>query len=488
VETPLGWADSLSFDSGGDAAWRGFEASLARARIYRRLPARTRARVPAQGDLVLGSGSSALDGNGLTVARGDSAAWWRVGAQSWDRGGLGSLAPAGRHHYTVGGGWTRGRHGLEVGVAQAGSAAALVGGESQAATGAGGALRYRLALRGSDLAVELARGYDHHESFGGLLVDSRRDAHQRRAAAELAGRAGRWGVRVDVRDQWVTRVTSGETALPWTATSAWVAGRVGGHRGPASLEASLGAGRHDATARTEIAPSLAFRFGERAIQSAVHVERVVVPVWSDLAFGQTPFVQSTWKGGFDVAWRGGSGSQVGAGWMMGRTHDRALLTRFPFEELWLRDGVRRDPDAYDFGLATGKAAWRAGPWRAEGEGYWLLRDSGTPQAAVDPRRGARASLETSFRAFVGDLGVRLRGDVALVGGRASQAVPGEWIAGDATYGAGVALTLGDAAVSLRLRNLENKRRRLPWVDPQTGEEGVGDGMELRMGLTCRLYN
>ena len=488
VQTPLGWLDSLRVESGGEAGWDGFQASLARIRVHRGLPRSTRGRTPANGDLVLGSGSGALDGNGLTLTRGDSASWWRVGAQSWNRGGLGNLAPAGRHHYAFSGGWTRGRQDLRASLAQAGSAAALVGGESQAATGAGGALRYQLGLRGSDLALELARGYDHHESFGGLVSDSRRDAHQRRATAELLGQGGAWGARVEVRDEWVTRFTPGFGATPWKAASAWVAGRAQGRRGPAWIQASLGAGRHGGVERTEFAPSLRLRFGERGVSSALHVERVLAPVWSDLANGEAPFLQNTWKGGIDLAWRGAPGRAAALGWVMGHTRDRALVTRYPFEELWLRDGFRRDPDAFDFGLATASGDWRVRAWSAHGEIYSLVRDPDSPQAAVEPTRGGRASLETAFRAFVGDLGVRLRADVGAIGGRETQGLQPRWISGELTYGVSAALTLSDATVSLRFRNLENKRRPLPWTDPQTGEDAVGDGMEFRLGMAWRLYN
>ncbi|TMQ71369.1 MAG: hypothetical protein E6K80_05825 [Candidatus Eisenbacteria bacterium] len=355
VQTPLGWADSLEVESGADQGWDGYHAALAKVRVRRSLPGRVRARTRSIGDMTLGSGSDALDGNGLGVAVGDSANWWRMGTLSWTRGGLGDLGPAGRHHYSFGSVWTRGSHALSGRIAQAGSAAELVSGESQSVTGAGGSLRYQYALDHSALGLEAARGYDHHESFGGLLSGSRRDAHQRRATAEWIGDEERWGLRIDARDEWVTRVTPGVGEIPWKARSLWAAGRIEGRRGPASVEASAGGGRNGALRGNAFAPSLRLRFGDGAWTTSVHAGRVLAPVWSDLAPGEAPFLQSTWNGGADVAVRGGPGRRLEIEWLTGRTVGRALLLRFPFEELWLRDGYREDPSAFQFGLATARA-------------------------------------------------------------------------------------------------------------------------------------
>jgi hypothetical protein len=487
VQTPLAWMDSLELRVGGASGWDGFQGALAKAALDRALPFRVRARTRSTADLTLGSGSDALDGNGLAVGRGDSLSWWRAGTLSWKRGSLGDLGPAGRHHYFVSGEWTRGNHSLRGRLAQAGSAAELVSREAQDASGAGGTLRYGLALRGSEVGLEVGRGYDHHESFGGLLPYSRRDAHQRHAVAEWNRSGGSWGLRLEARDEWVTRVTPFVGETPWTATSLWLAGRVRGSRGPARIEASLGAGRHDASDVTALAPALRMGFGERAWTATLHAERVVAPVWSDLAAGQDAFLQSTWKGGGELAWRDGR-RQLAAGWVMGRTLDRALLARFPFEELWLRQGFGRDPEPFDFGLATASADWRGRMVSAHGEVFGLLRDEDAPQATVDPDRGGRLSVETGFSAFAGDLGVKLRGEVAALSGHENPVPGGPWVAGDWTYGLTTSLTLSDAVITMRFRNLENERRILPWTVPATGEGALGGGFEFRLGLAWRLYN
>jgi hypothetical protein len=214
---------------------------------------------------------------------------------------------------------------------------------------------------------------------------------------------------------------------------------------------------------------------------------VVAPEWSDLAAGQDAFLQSTWKGGGELAWRDGR-RQLAAGWVMGRTLDRALLARFPFEELWLRQGFGRDPEPFDFGLATASADWHGRMVSAHGEVFGLLRDEDAPQATVDPDRGGRLSVETGFSAFAGDLGVKLRGEVAALSGHENPVPDGPWVAGDWTYGLTTSLTLSDAVITMRFRNLENERRILPWTVPATGEAALGGGFEFRLGLAWRLYN
>jgi hypothetical protein len=216
------------------------------------------------------------------------------------------------------------------------------------------------------------------------------------------------------------------------------------------------------------------------------VERVLAPVWSDLAFGESPFLQQTWLGGIDLA-RVGARKSARIGWIMGRTHDRALVTPYPLEDIWLRIGYRRDPNVYDFGLATASGDWQWKSWVARGELYTLFRDTESALETFDPRRGGRFGLETGFRAFQGDLGVRVRGEVELFGGRPS-ALDGTWVKGDETYAATVLLTLLDANVTLRFQNLENKLRPLPWVDPLTQVEALGEGFGFRLALNWRLYN
>lgn len=486
VQSPLGWLDSVSVQSGGESGWDGFHGAFTKVRHHRLLPSDARIGKRALADFILEGGSGGLDGNGLSVASGDSARWWRIGTLGWKRGGLGDLGPAGRHHYAISTEWQRGRHELSARLAQAGAAAELVTGESQSATGAGGGLRYAYAPRGSEVGLEIGRGYAHHESFGGTLFSSRRDAHQRHAVADWERAGGALGLRLEMRDEWVTRVVTGLGEVPWTTRSIWAAARGEGRRGPGRIEASLGAGKSDA-AGTTWAPSVRVDFGERAYLASLHAERVVVPVWSDLAPGVDPFLQNTWKGGAELAWRDPRG-RLSAGWTMGRTSERALLSRYPFEELWLRDGFERDPAPFDFGLATASVDWRWRGWLAHVDGYSLFRDDDAPQAKIDPRRGGRAVLETGFHAFKGDLNVRVRGDVGGMSGRASLEPGAAWIPGDWTYGATAIVSIAEVTVTLRYLNLEEETRSLPWLVPLTGVEGKGEDGLFRLGIAWRFFN
>jgi hypothetical protein len=361
-------------------------------------------------------------------------------------------------------------------------------GAEQHAGGAGGRLGYGIGIGPYELGLGVGSSYDHHESFGTLLHPSRRDARQGEAMVEWSGPSQPWSARLAVLGARVARVTRDSLPVAWRGTSAWLALGGEGTRGPARFRATLGVGREGATRRTEFAPSLSFSFGEGPYGGRVFVERILAPVWSDLGAGQEAFLQATWLGGFDLTAGDRRGALARLGWRMGRTRDRAVVARFPLEELWLRQGFRADPDPYDFGLATAEVRWGSGGWMLGLEGYELLRDAHAIQPAVDPRRGARAWLEAGFRAFKGDLGVGLRGEAEAVGERESEVAPALSIPGYASYGAAAVLALADATVALRFRNLENRRRPETWPDPATREPAIGPGMEFRLVFGWRLYN
>src|SRR5262249_14807046 len=142
-----------------------------------------------------------------------------------------------------------------------------------------------------------------------------------------------WGARLEVRDERVNRVTEGDSLAVETdddATSVWVAGRVAKQRGPARIEASLGAGRHGGVSGTQLAPSFSFRFAQNGWVSRTYVERVMAPVWTDLDSTQAPFLQSTWLGGFDLGHQATT-TRARIGWIMGETHDRALVDPWPLQ-------------------------------------------------------------------------------------------------------------------------------------------------------------
>ncbi len=488
AQSPLGWYDTLAVESGGRAAWDGFDGTLARAALGRRpLRVSDDGRRRALADLVLGSGSSAYDENGLWIRRGDSLSWVGGGALGWKRGGVGSLAAAGRHLYGFSGAWTRGRHRLEAAFAQRGTAGALTGGEEQSAAGASGSVGYALAYGKRALALTMGRAYDHHESHDAVLEFSRRDARERWALAEWRGDSA-WAAHLVVRDAHVARQREFADEARWKGLSAWLALRATRRRGPVRLEGALGAGRHGGVQRNEVAPSVALVFAEGPVDARVHLERMLAPVWSDLASGQSAFLQRTWAGGFEIGAATPGGSRGRASWLMGRTRERAIVSRLPLEDLWLREGFRADGEAYDFGLASLSAEWRAPHLGLGGEGYALLHDRSPLQPNVDPARGGRAFGEIAFRAFRGDLGVTLRGELEAVGPRESEGAFPRALPGYVSFGGGGAFTLGDATVTLRFRDLEDRRRPQVWEDSLTGEPAVGPGREFRLTLAWRLFN
>ena len=105
--------------------------------------------------------------------------------------------------------------------------------------------------------------------------------------------------------------------------------------------------------------------------------------------------------------------------LLGSSQDRAIVERLPLEEQWLRNGIRRDPERYNFGLFTGVATWRGRMVGASAQAFALAREKSASQPAVDPPFGGRAALEALFQPFQKDLGVVLRAEVEVVGPRES---------------------------------------------------------------------
>jgi hypothetical protein len=489
ARTPLAWFDSLAIAPDAPAAWHGFESALAHARAFAVPPDALRDRHRARADLTLMSGSSAYEENALTVRRADSLGWVRAEAESWRRGGVGALTDAGRHLYGVAAALARGRHGFEGSFAHRAAAAGIVSGERQAASGAAGHLGYALRLGALDARVTAGQAYDAHESFGGRLAFSRRDARGRQAALEVGGSGPSWWeARLSWRDAKVVRATDGSAAREDRAS--WLWSGVRGERPFAHgrLEAALGGGHHDRAGGFELAPALGYRWTRARIGGRVVVSRALAPVWSDLAAGQDPFLQTTWSGGLEAGVTAASGSRARLAWLMGRTRQRAVVERSPLEELWLRSGFAADPGDYDFGLLTGQVVWQGMHGAAGAEAFALARDRSAIQAAVDPGYGGRGHLEGRGRVFRGDLEVRLRAEAEVVGPRQSQAVPPRSLAGYVTWGMTAVFTLADLTLALRARNLEDERRLQTWVDPTTGVEALGAEREFRLAMTWRLFD
>jgi hypothetical protein len=258
----------------------------------------------------------------------------------------------------------------------------------------------------------------------------------------------------------------------------WAAVRWEGPFGAGRLEATVGLGRHDAIARTVVAPSLAWRFTGVPWAGRVVLERLATPVWTDLAPGERPFLQDTWVAGLEVGSHGARRGRAGL----------SFLTRLPLESLALRAGYRADPHVYDFGLLAAEALWRS-PCVAGGiEGFVLARDASPLQPAVDPGRGGRAFVEATATMFQGDLRARPRIEAWGVGPRESEAAPSRALPGYVTFTAGLELSLADAGLLIEGRNLEGRARPQTWVDPITGTEALGPGRELRLTFTWRFWD
>ena len=502
MQTPLSWFDSVGVASDRASSFDGFDGAMQRiAGATVPAPRRGTQGARAQGDFVVTNGSSAYDENALSLRRGDSLSWTRVEALGWKRGSVGALSDAGRHRYGLAGHWTRGGQRFEASFAQQGAAGGMAGGEGQSVTGAGGQLGYGFAQVSRLLLVRVGRGYDHHESAGPELAPSRRDAHGLHTEAILEGGtpASGWTARLAWQREFVVRATGGEAGATWRSDATWLS--LSGVRPLAggTLSAGLGGGHHGGVDRFAAAPSIGYRFESGPLEGRLVFERVLTPLWSDLAPGVAPFLQSIWWGGLDAR-LSRRGLTARASWRAGRTRDRALVARLPVEDLWLRSGFRSDPDPYDFGIVVVEGEWRGKHGALVGEVHQLFRDDMAPMASVDPRRGGRAYAEVVFQLFGGDLGVRVRGEAEELGGRVSDTTG--WAlrtrgAGTPApralerfvdTGAALGLSLADVVFTIRVHNLADTPRPEPWLDLRTGSEALGPGREFRVTLQWRLFN
>jgi hypothetical protein len=488
AQDALGWFDSLAVTAGEEAGWDGFDATLARASALPGLLGMPSAGWKPRADLVLTNGARGLADHALTLWRGDSLGGLRAETASGERGPSGGLAGAGRDLYDVGAALVRGRHVVEGAFAHRRASATLMGGETQEVRGEAGHGRYRFQGERWQAEASLARGYDRRESSGGAWLPETRLADENVATLELehGDDRRRLGLRWSWEDARVTpaRGDGGRER----SHAQWGAVRWQAPFGDGRLEAALGLGRHGGIARTEVAPSLAWRFTASPWEGRVVLERLLTPVWSDLAAGQSPFLQDTWVSGLEVGGRAASGMTARVSFLAGRTRDRALLARLPLESLALRSGFRADPHVYDFGLLVGEASWRTRHWASGLEGFALARDASPLQPWVDPGRGGRVFVEAAFSLFQGDLHVRPRIDAWAVGPRESEAALSRALPGYVTFAAGLQLTLAEAVVLIEGRNLEDRAREQTWVDASTGSEALGSRREIRTTFTWRLWN
>jgi hypothetical protein len=488
VRTPLSGYDSLEVGD-GPGAWGGFDGALV---TLRGLPLAEEKR--ARAAFALANGSGGLDENSLTLARGDSLRGVGVDVLSGKHGAESGFERSGRHLWGTSAHLTRGLHRFDASVGQRGTATALAAGEEQAAAGRSGALDWRWQNADTRWSAGFARGLDRHESFGGALAYSERDAQETRlsAAFERARGARGLGARLEWADAEVRRAEAG--AFSRTSRSLWgtfgaVAPVAGGR-----LELALGAGRHGGVDRFEIAPSARFASRVAGWRTTLGVERMLTPVWADLAPGTEPFVQQTWAGALRVA-RADSGAWRARGALLaGRVHERALVVRQPLEDLWLRAGVRADPAVYDFALAMGGLEWSGRHLGGGFEGFGLAHRSTrlpadrTRAPRADPDAGFRAWLGGRGRLFAGDLGVALRGVVEGVGAREADLAPYRRIPAFVTFGVAAEATLEDVTLVLEARNLEDRPRAQSWLDSATGLPAIAGRRDLRFSLVWRFFN
>ena len=309
------------------------------------------------------------------------------------------------------------------------------------------------------------------------------------------------GVRLEWRRARVTRDDDPE--FDARAAAVWGAVRYQKALGEGALEAELGAGHHQSFDGVRMAPGLSYRVGGPMFRGRIAVERALEPVWTDLPPDQPPFMQRTWLGLIEVEAGASRAKEARLRFLVGRTGERAILSRWPLEDLSLRIGAWPDPDRFDFALLSGEARWVGRRFGAGGEGFVLARDRSPAQPLVDPGYAATSFAEWKFSAFQRDLGVTLRASVGAVGPRESQGdfqfgydpaggsgtiIAPLYLPGYLTAGASAILTLADAVLTVRVRNLEDRRRPEIWFDTATGFEALGPGREWRTALTVRLMN
>ncbi len=481
--TPIAFYDSVAVSGGPSAG--GLDGSLARARGG---PA-AHPRHAARSVIALRSGSFGIDESALGFERGDSALWVRAETSNSKRGGIGGWDGVARHVWGLGGGFARGAQAVSATFAQHGGAARLAGGEQESSSGESGSLAWRVEGARAAGGVTLARGHDFHESLDEALVYSRRDAQENRVRlwSRAGGGASDFAASLEYGEARIDRSYDGASSAVGRAL--W--GRVAWARpvGEGRLALHVGAGARPHAGGVHLAPGFDYEVGGAGAGARVFFERITESVWADLAPGQAPFLQSTWSGGVAVHGGGADGGSAGeAAVRFGQTASRALGSRRPVDDLWLRRGFRADSGRYHFALLSARGAWNRGPLESAAEGFALVRDLTPRQPQVDPALGFRARLGTRFHAFTGDLGVRVRMLVEGVGPRESEAPLGRRLPGYVTLGAGVTLTLADATASIELLNLEDERRSQVWIDYATGREALGPGRTLRFLFTWRLFN
>ena len=481
----LVWSDTLVVSLLDDAAWQGYGAALARMRGTAAMPGPGHANALFQTI----TGSNGYGSNALGIERGDSLNGLRIEMQTGARGAAGPFERGGRHLWGVTARGTRGVAQWNASYAQRGTGERLADGDEEDAAGESGSFEARVQASTWWGRVGFGRGISHHESVGDTLSYSRRDAQEDRIAAEMGSGfgAGNLSLRFEWRQAAAARVTAQHSEFDRQVTQAWSAARLERALGAGRLEATFGTGRDGGSGRWSIAPSAAAVFGGSRRSARLSLGRLLQPVWSDLAPGQRPFLQSTWAAAAELG-AGTDHASARAFVLAGRSADRALVSRVPLAELWLREGARKDGMRYRFALATMSGDAHAGPLDAGAEGFVLGRDRDDGDPQVDPSWGARAFAGFRLAVFKGDLRCALRGEAEWVGARETDEANPRPLGAITSFGAAAVLTLSDATFTLRARNLEDRPQSQVWIDRATGRPALGPGREVRGTFTWRLFN
>jgi hypothetical protein len=490
ARSPLAWYDSLEVCGMGEGAVAGFGGALTGLRGRGSVGEK---RAHSTYSLVNGAGG--VDENAITLARGDSLGGFGVDVSSGKCGAVGDLLEASRHLWGARTNLARGPHQFEASFAQRGASSQLVDLEGQSANGRNGAAEWRWERGGTGWSAAFSQGLDQRESLGGLLDYSSREARETRLAAGFGqARDGRdLGARVEWTRASVRRTGSG--AFSRESRGLWGAAHAELPAAGGRLDVALGAGYHGGVERFELAPSAEFKFRARRLDAAFGLERVLTPVWADLAAGTEPFLQHAWIGTMRLANAQPGAWRARGSLLAGRVYSRALLERLPLEELWLRRGLSREFGTYDLALAECGLGWEVRHGGAGLEGFALAhRSAARPDGAAraprsDPDAGFRAWLGGNFALFGGDLRVGLRGEAAGVGEREAQVDPLRRLPGFVTFSAVGQLTLlSDAVIVVRVRNLEDRERPELWTDSATGAPALSERRSLTLSFVWRLLD
>ena len=527
IVAPGTWYDSTAVVVGEGGGWRGFSASLVDLQAIASPPVGRRPRAA----LSLVNGSSSVNRNGLMISRGGETSWARAGALDDKRSGSGFLGERGQHVWFGELGRRFGPHAFSISFAQRGVAGGTrfvdmsgvdqtppYAGLTEDAHGESGAFNWRWETPARSVRVELSRAHDHRESFELPRYDpavnawfAEREGQDDGVVAEVTSEHDQRsrGLRLEVHRSQMRRSEDGlyavidgliRPAYQVTQQTAWLAARDQRPFVSGTLELQLGGGHVDSPANTsehwQLAPSASWRTGPASRRLRIYAERVVTPVWGDLAPGVNRFVQDTWLAGADLTlgthprqWLevGGLGAEIG---------NRARLVSTPVRDIALRYGWTPDLVRVQDAMLTVAAGVRRGGLGLEASGYSRVRPVGSQPAQVDPAAGGRVRAETGFRAFSGDLGVLIRAEAAYVGARENESLPGYFapprpLAGYGTYSAAVAMQLGDATLAFRVTNLEDVAHPQSWTDPSSppfGTPADGTGRQYRFDVSWPFFN